>query len=138
MQSLQLVRFALQMFRRKQRARLVDLYGERAEREEALLSVRAAYEARVSARRFRTLQQEAREGLVAEESLVRGTVEGNEVDARCVVGEQAAQALLLTRAEEAARSAEQTRMAAAACLPKSPSQQQQQQRKRGYCCEEEL
>ncbi|RNF26987.1 BRCT domain-containing protein [Trypanosoma conorhini] len=129
-QSLQVVRSALRLFRRRQRARRLRLCGERAERKEAVVSARAAHEARVSARRFRALQQEAREGLVAEETLVRGTVEGTEADERRGACAQAAESLLQARATEAAREAEAVKAAAAACVPKSPPEQQQQRQQR--------
>ncbi|EKF98482.1 hypothetical protein TCSYLVIO_010618 [Trypanosoma cruzi] len=122
MEFLQLMHSALQVFFRRQRARLFQMHRERAEREAALVSARAANEAFVLARRFRSLQQEAREGIVAEESLVRRTVEGNEMDERRGIHEHATQSFLMACTKEKARKEEMEMKAAgaAASLPKSP------------------
>ncbi|EKF27508.1 hypothetical protein MOQ_008767 [Trypanosoma cruzi marinkellei] len=122
MEFLQLMHSTLQLFFRRQRARLLQMHRERVEREAALVSARAAHEAFVLARRFRSLQQEAREGFVAEESLVRGTVEGNEMNERRDIDEQATQSFLMACTREKARKEEMERKATVitASLPKSP------------------
>ncbi|KAH9597878.1 hypothetical protein LSM04_004303 [Trypanosoma melophagium] len=86
--GLRLVHAALRTFRRSQEQQRLHIQRERIAHESILAAARKAYEQRVTARRMFALQCEAREGLQAEETLTRGTIEEMESDTREVMAMQ--------------------------------------------------
>ncbi|ORC86247.1 uncharacterized protein TM35_000291290 [Trypanosoma theileri] len=87
-EGLRLVHAAVRAFRRCQDQQRLHIHRERRAHESIMETARVAYEQRVAARRLFALQCEAREGLQAEETLTRGTIEEMEGDTREVMAQQ--------------------------------------------------